>query len=78
MKVGGGHSQIGQYIPFSMGSRNCVGQRFALIEASILLAYIVHIYDLKIVGGKKLIRETAIVNRPKNGVHIVLSKRQEV
>eukprot|EP00943_MAST-04B_sp_MAST-4B-sp1_P000654 g654.t1 len=78
LKVGGGHSQVGQYIPFSMGSRNCVGQRFALIEASILLAYIVHIYDLKIVGGKKLIRETAIVNRPKNGVHVVLSKRQEV
>ena len=75
LKAGGGHSQIGQYIPFSMGSRNCVGQRFALIEASILLAYIVHSYDMQIVEGRKLIRETAIVNRPKNGVHVVLHKR---
>ena len=75
LKAGGGHSQTGQYIPFSMGSRNCVGQRFALIEASILLAYIVHSYDMQIVEGRKLIRETAIVNRPKNGVHVVLHKR---
>ena len=58
-----------------MGSRNCVGQRFALIEASILLAYIVHSYDMQIVEKRKLIRETAIVNRPKNGVHVVLHKR---
>ena len=68
--------KVGQYLPFSMGNRNCVGQRFAMIEASILLAYIVYTYDVALVRGQTMVRETAIVNRPKNGVHVTLTRRK--
>jgi len=67
--------RVGQYLPFSMGNRNCVGQRFAMIEASIILAYLVHTYSLEMVPGQTLVRETAIVNRPSNGIYIKLKPK---
>jgi cytochrome P450 len=35
------------YIPFSAGRRNCVGQRFAIIEEKVLLASILRKFELK-------------------------------
>jgi len=35
------------YIPFSAGSRNCIGQRFALLEEKIILSWILRRFTLK-------------------------------
>jgi cytochrome P450 len=35
------------FLPFSAGARNCVAQKFAILEASIVLAYIVHHFDIE-------------------------------
>ena len=35
------------YIPFSAGSRNCIGQRFAWQEMKIILAKFIHQFDIK-------------------------------
>lgn len=35
------------YIPFSAGSRNCIGQRFALLEEKLVLSSILRQYRLK-------------------------------
>ncbi|CAF1289289.1 unnamed protein product [Rotaria sordida] len=34
------------YIPFSAGSQNCIGQRFALLEAKVFLSTIIHRFHL--------------------------------
>lgn len=33
------------YIPFSAGSRNCIGQRFAIRESKIILTHLVYNFE---------------------------------
>ncbi|KAJ9590915.1 hypothetical protein L9F63_016052 [Diploptera punctata] len=38
------------YIPFGIGPRICIGSRFALMETKILLVYLLHHFNLKVVS----------------------------
>ena len=38
------------YMPFGGGSRKCIGDQFATMEATVVLARIVHAYDFELVG----------------------------
>ncbi|XP_071794366.1 cholesterol 24-hydroxylase-like [Asterias amurensis] len=40
------------YFPFSLGSRNCIGQQFAIIEARVLLAKLLHRFDFDLLPGQ--------------------------
>ncbi|CAK4481385.1 unnamed protein product [Aphanomyces euteiches] len=44
----GGSSHTFNYLPFSFGSKNCIGQRFAMAEVVIALAWIVTEFDLQV------------------------------
>ncbi|XP_038072893.1 cholesterol 24-hydroxylase-like isoform X2 [Patiria miniata] len=40
------------YFPFSLGRHNCIGQQFALIEARVLLARLLHKFNFDLVPGQ--------------------------
>lgn len=64
------------FVPFSAGSRNCIGQRFALMEEKTLLTNILR--NFKIVSNKRrdqLGFKTELILRPIGGVHVALSPR---
>ena len=37
------------FVPFSVGSRNCIGQVFSQMEAQIILARFLRVFDFEIV-----------------------------
>ncbi|KAG9400654.1 hypothetical protein AC1031_010104 [Aphanomyces cochlioides] len=41
LKLRGGKPHAFYYVPFSIGSANCIGQRFALVETQVILATVV-------------------------------------
>jgi len=65
------------YIPFSCGPRNCIGQRFALMEEKVVLSRIFRSYSVKSVVPIEDMRIVAeLITRSLNGVRIQITPRK--
>lgn len=62
------------FIPFSAGSRNCIGQRFAMLEIKSTISKILRYYEL-LPLGEAPITSMELVLRTKNGVQMGLRNR---
>ncbi|XP_025264312.1 cytochrome P450 4C1-like isoform X2 [Camponotus floridanus] len=59
------------YLPFSAGSRNCIGQRYGLLEMKSIIAPLVHNFYLEPVDYLKDIQlKLDLVIRPSHPVHV--------
>ncbi|KAF1749970.1 hypothetical protein GCK72_016515 [Caenorhabditis remanei] len=64
------------YIPFSAGLRNCVGQKFAQLNEKVLLIHMLKNYRIEPMLGFMGTRPTMeIVSKPSNGIPVKLIKR---
>ncbi|MCB0036310.1 MAG: cytochrome P450 [Anaerolineales bacterium] len=63
------------YIPFGGGPRLCIGNNFALMEATLIMAMIAQRYKLNLIPGQRIEPETAITLRPRDGVQVTLRPR---
>jgi cytochrome P450 len=52
------------YIPFSIGPRQCIGNGFALLEASLILACIAQRFELRLIPGIEVKPQALFVLRP--------------
>lgn len=59
------------YFPFGGGPRLCIGNEFALMEATIALAMILQRYRLRPLPGHRVESEVRITLRPKHGLPMV-------
>jgi|SRR5579864_1281910 len=63
------------YFPFGGGPRQCIGNQFALMEATLILATIAQRYRFGLVAGHPVVPLASITLRPRHGIRVVMEKR---
>ncbi len=64
------------YFPFGGGPRKCIGDRFAMTEALLVLASIAARFRLRPVPGQRVRPNPLVSLRPAGGVHVTLEERR--
>ena len=66
------------YVPFSAGARNCIGQKFALMEEKTVLSKLIRAFQIESVDTIDQVKPVIeIITRPKNGIRVKLKQRVE-
>ncbi|WKY09831.1 hypothetical protein Q1695_002299 [Nippostrongylus brasiliensis] len=66
------------FIPWSAGPRNCIGQRFAVMEEKILLARLVRQFRFRATMTFQENRGLPeLILRPSNGIPLIIERRTE-
>src|ERR1035438_4131209 len=63
------------YFPFGGGGRQCIGESFAWMEATLALATIAQRWRLELVPGQRIELQPRITLRPKDGIKAVARER---
>jgi cytochrome P450 len=64
------------YFPFGGGPRQCIGNSFAVMEATLILATVAQEYRLRLVPDHPVVPLASITLRPRYGVRVILESRQ--
>ena len=60
------------YFPFGGGPRQCIGQQFAMMEATLMLATMAQKFSFELVPNQRIEPQPSITMRPKYGLKMIL------
>lgn len=64
------------FVPFSAGSRNCIGQRFAILEEKVILSSILRRFNLKTSQSREELNLSfELILRSEHGAFVQLERR---
>ncbi len=66
------------YMPFSRGPRDCIGSKFALLEAKTIMSMIYRHFEFEYAGEKPEEVLMSVTAHPKYGVQVRVRRRQVV
>ena len=65
------------YVPFSAGPRNCIGQKFALMEEKTVLSKLIRKFKFESLDAVEDVKPVIeIITRPHNGVRSRITPRK--
>ena len=64
------------YIPFSAGYRNCIGQNFAINEMKVVIGTLVNHFSMKLDETHKVEMVPRVVLKTKNDIKLYLEPSQ--
>lgn len=68
------------YIPFGIGPRRCIGDRFAMMETKVLFVYLIRSFEIKLREGTEYplnCEKGMVVIKPEGGCNIELVRRKK-
>ncbi|HYN85015.1 MAG TPA: cytochrome P450, partial [Pyrinomonadaceae bacterium] len=66
------------YFPFGGGPRRCIGEGFAWMETTLVLAALARRWRMRLVAGHPVELKPVITLRPKHGMRMTLERRRGV
>ncbi|KAJ6634247.1 Cytochrome P450 4d1 [Pseudolycoriella hygida] len=63
------------YLPFSAGPRNCIGQKYAMLEMKSLISKMLMNFEISLESGFQLKVKPEIVLKPSSGIKLRLKER---
>jgi cytochrome P450 len=64
------------YFPFGGGARRCIGEGFAWMEGTLLIATIARRWRMRLVPDHPVVEHPRITLRPKHGIRMTLEERR--
>lgn len=70
------HKSPFAFVPFSAGSRNCIGQKFAMLEMKSVVSKILRNFEVTVAPSYEPILIAEMILRPENGMMLKFQSRK--